>query len=172
MTVPSDKDELLRAIEEEFYNLEKFYTQLPADKINTASEKNSWSASQLLNHVTKSTAGIAKAMQASPNPVNRIPGARIDELKKIFLDFSTKMQSPEMIVPDDGPYEKQNTLNELNNSFRRLKENAASADLTDKVEGLPFGDVTKLELLHFILYHTQRHVHQMQVICDMVLMAA
>ena len=27
-----------------------------------------------------------------------------------------------------------------------------------------FGEITKLELLHFVLYHTQRHIHQLKKI--------
>jgi len=28
-----------------------------------------------------------------------------------------------------------------------------------------FGEVTKLELLYFVLYHTQRHIHQLKKSC-------
>ena len=75
------------------------------------------------------------------------------------------MNSPEFIVPEAGPYDKQVAIDDLNNAFQQLKENAEAADTGVMVEGLPFGPVTKLELIHFTLFHTQRHLHQMEKIC-------
>ena len=63
-------------------------------------------------------------------------------------------------------YEKQASIDELNNSFEQFKESAESANLDELVEGMPLGPTTKLEIIHFVLYHTQRHLHQMKKICQ------
>ena len=76
------------------------------------------------------------------------------------------MKSPDFIVPEEGPYEKQAITEELTNALMHLKESSVNANLSDLVKGLPLGDITKLEILHFVLYHTQRHRHQMNKICD------
>ena len=55
-------------------------------------------------------------------------------------------------------------MQELKLAFNKLKENERKTDLTSLVEGLPLGPITKLEILHFSLYHTQRHLHQMKKI--------
>ena len=62
-------------------------------------------------------------------------------------------------------YEKMSSIEEITTSFNRFKESTAKANLNEQVEGLPFGPVTKWELIHFVLYHTQRHLHQMKKIC-------
>jgi phage-related protein len=166
ITKQSDKGELLKAIEAEFSQLEVLFSSLSEKSINDVSYKDSWTAAQLLRHIILSTKGMAKAMNMSSKPADRDPGEKIAGLKKTFLDLSSKMQSPDFIVPEAGPYEKEATLKELQATFGSLKENAGKASLNDLVEGLPFGPVTKLELLHFVLYHTMRHIHQMKKIVE------
>ena len=105
-------------------------------------------------------------MLMEAKPAERYPGEKIAGLKKAFLNFSTKMKAPEFVVPEAGPYEKQAAMDELNNSLKVLKEDSGKANLNELVEGLPLGPTTKLELLHFCLYHTQRHLHQMEKIAE------
>lgn len=166
ITETSDKNELFTAIDEAVFQLLALMSALDENKINTVPYKDSWTAGQLLRHVTKSTNGMAKAMRTESKPPKRDPGEKIAQLKKAFLDFSNKMKSPDFIVPEEGPYEKQAAIEELNKSFEQFKENTNKANLNDMVDGLPLGAITKLEILHFVLYHTQRHLHQMRSICD------
>lgn len=166
ITETSDKSELLAAIDEAISQLAGFMWALDENQVNTVPYTDSWTAGQLFNHVTKSINGMAGAMLKECKPAERDPGEKIAGLKKAFLDFSTKMKSPDFIVPEKGSYQKQVTIEELNQSVEQFKENANKANLNDMVEGLPLGAITKLELLHFVLYHTQRHLHQMEKIVD------
>ena len=109
---------------------------------------------------------MAGVMLKEYKPAERDPGEKIAGLKKTFLDLSTKFKSPDFIVPKDGPYEKQAVMQELKSAFEHLRNNSVKANLNELVEGLPFGPVTKLELLHFVLYHTQRHLQQMKKIVE------
>jgi hypothetical protein len=63
------------------------------------------------------------------------------------------MKSPEFIVPENETYNKQSSIDELNQSFEKLKGNANKANLNDLVEDLPFGP-------------TERHLHQLRKICE------
>jgi DinB superfamily len=135
------------------------------EKVNTIPFEGSWTAAQLLRHVSKSMQGMAKAMQMEAKPANRNPGERTAGLKKVFLDFSRKLTQPEFLIPENQVYKKQAAIDELNKSFSGFKANASRANLNELVEGLPLGPITKLEIVHFVLYHTQRHLHQMKNIC-------
>lgn len=135
------------------------------NKVNTIPYAGSWTAPQLLRHVTKSINEMTKAIQMHAKTADRDPGERIGFLKKIFLDFSQKLTQPEFIIPEDIIYNKQSSIEELETSFHRFKESAIHANLDELVEGLPLGPVTKWEIVHFVLYHTQRHLHQMKNIC-------
>lgn len=161
-----EKAELFSQIDKTVSELSDLMFYLDEDKVNTVPYKDSWTAAQLLRHVTKSTVAMARAMNAPAKAPGREPDARVPELKKVFLDFSTKLNAPDFIVPEDGLYEKDRSMQELKTSFDELKENANKTDLEKLIEGLPLGPITKLEILHFSLYHTQRHLQQMKRIVD------
>jgi hypothetical protein len=109
---------------------------------------------------------MAQAMQTSAKPAGRDPGERIEQLKSIFLDFSKKLTQPEFLIPENEVYTKDASIAELKFCFKSFKERVNEANLNELVEGLPLGPITKLEIVYFVLYHTQRHLHQMQKICE------
>ncbi|HSU27917.1 MAG TPA: DinB family protein [Chitinophagaceae bacterium] len=166
ITETSDKTEIFASIEETLAAFVELILSVDESKFNTVPFTDSWTAGQLVWHVTGSTTAMGKAMSTNSKPADRDSAQRIPQLKKIFLDFSTKMKSPEFIVPGPGPYDKQMSIDKLEQSFNELKENASHANLTELVEGLPLGPITKLEILHFALYHTQRHSQQLKKIAD------
>jgi len=161
-----DTTGILSATSDAISQITDLMSAVDEDKVNTVPYEGSWTAPQLLRHVTKSINGMTRAMQMEAKPAKRDPSERIDELKKIFLDFSKKLTQPDFIVPEERVYQKQSAIEELNKSFSRFKESAAGANLDDLIEGLPLGPITKLEIIHFVLYHTQRHLHQMKKICE------
>ncbi|MEO6315816.1 MAG: DinB family protein [Chitinophagaceae bacterium] len=130
-------------------------------QINVVPFKDSWTAAQLATHVTKSNNAIVQAMDLEGKMPDRKSTERVAELKKIFLDFKTKMNSPEFILPKTGFYEKQNLLAALQKSNDALKAKRTNVNIHEVIEFAAFGQITRLELLYFVLYHTQRHIHQL-----------
>lgn len=166
VTETSNKNEILVAINEAASGMLEMMSRLDNNEVNTVPYKGSWTAGMLFRHVSKSLNAMSGAMRSDARPAQRGAGEKIPVLKETFLDFSTKLKSPDFIMPEDGPYQKQAIFEELDNAFQQLKESSVNANLSDLVEGLPLGDITKLEVLHFVLYHTQRHKHQMKKICN------
>jgi len=166
ITTTTDKRELLEAIDRVVSEVKQMSLSLDDNKINTVPYKDSWTAAQVLNHVTKSTRRMSQAMLETAVPADRDPGEKIPFLKEVFLNFSKKLNSPDFIIPEKGPYKKEIVISEFEQSYESLQENAKNAALDGIVKGLPFGTVTKLEILHFVLYHTQRHANQMKRITD------
>jgi hypothetical protein len=82
------------------------------------------------------------------------------------LIFQKKLTQPEFLVPEEQVYKKQSAIDELHNAFNVFRENVSGANVNELVEGLPLGPITKWEIIHFVLYHTQRHLHQMKNICE------
>jgi|SRR6185436_12932736 len=161
-----NKNELFVSIDKVMSQVIEMFAALDESKINIVPFKDSWTAAQLLCHITKSTNGMAKALGTKSPPAARSSVERVPELKKIFLDFSKKFKSPEFIVPENETYDKETSIRELEASVRELKEHAEKADLDEITDKLPLGPITKLEILHFVLYHTTRHLHQLEKICD------
>lgn len=132
------------------------------ETLNTVPFVNSWTAAQVLIHITKSNRAIAQGLQMHGLPAERDPEQNTDHLKKIFLDFKAKYNAPDFIIPEDGYHSKEQIINALELSIRNLQTGRNETDLSEIIDLPIFGEITKLELLHFVLYHTQRHIHQLK----------
>ena len=130
--------------------------------LNTIPFTDSWTAAQLAAHVTKSNISIAQALDMEANKTERNADERALELKEIFLDFTIKFQSPQFIRPAQGMYEKEELIAKLKKSIEQLKEQRNKVNLSEILSLPALGEITKLELLYFVLYHTQRHTHQLK----------
>ena len=160
--------ELFISLDDASSQLLNMIASLSEVALNTVPFHESWTAAQLASHVTKSNSSISLALNMEAKPAERDPAERVQELRRMFLDFTTKFQSPDFISPTQSTYEKDILISKLNRSVERLKEAASKVNLTDIINLPAFGEITKLELLHFVLYHTQRHTHQLKNIIRII----
>ncbi|HEX5149936.1 MAG TPA: DinB family protein [Parafilimonas sp.] len=135
--------------------------------LNTIPFKNSWTAAQVLIHITKSNKAIAQGLQMQGILAERDPEEKAEQLKKMFLDFTVKFKSPAFIIPEKGHHNKAETINTLKASIESLQVKRNETDLSEIISLPAFGEITKLELLHFVLYHTQRHINQLKNILQL-----
>jgi hypothetical protein len=136
--------------------------------MNATPFKGSWTAAQVMDHVTRSNNSITQALSMDGRRMDRKPDERTPELAKIFLDFSTKLKAPDFILPTKDVYDKSEVLDKLQASFDHLTGLVKQTDLSEAIEHIAFGEITKLELLFFVLYHSQRHTRQLQHIYEIV----
>jgi len=139
--------------------------------LNTIPFEGSWTAAQVGRHLFKSEDGIEKLFTAPSKPANRPPDANAEELKKTFLDFNTKMKSPDFIVPEDKDYNKRELVQSLADTNYKVLKAVTGNDLTQMAglsEDHPLRGSTKLEIVYFITYHTMRHNHQIKKIKEAV----
>ena len=157
-----DTKEFFASLDDTSSELFQLVSSGDSTTINTVPFKDSWTVAQLASHVTKSNKAIAQALNMEGKQAERNPGERVPELKKMFLDFSTRFNSPEFIRPKQDSYQKEALIAELKKSNEQLKELRSKINLSEIISLAAFGEITKVELLHFVLYHTQRHVHQLK----------
>jgi hypothetical protein len=82
------------------------------------------------------------------------------------------MKSPDFVVPPDTSYNKEELLHSLEDIKAKIKQAIETLDLTKTCLAfeLPvYGFLTRLEAVYFILYHTQRHIHQLKNIHQKVI---
>jgi len=154
--------QLFMEVDQAASELMELLQPLTQAQINAIPFKDSWTAAQLATHVTKSNSAILQAMDIEGKIPGRKPTERIGELKKIFLDFNHKLKSPDFIVPKAGTYNKESVLTALDRSNDSLRQKRAQVNLSEVIEFPAFGQITRLELFHFVLFHTQRHIHQLK----------
>ncbi|MEO5683516.1 MAG: DinB family protein [Chitinophagaceae bacterium] len=153
---------LLTAIADEAAELQALFSPLNEEQINAIPFTDSWTAAQLATHITKSNRAMAQALEMEGRPTERSSSQRAQELRDTFLDFTVRYTSPAFIVPAPGYYKKEDVTDALQQSFNSIKKYASEATIADMINLPLFGEITKLELLHFVCYHTRRHIHQLQ----------
>src|SRR5437868_6045458 len=108
--------ELFSSLDKASTELLELITSLTQHALNTIPYTDSWTAAQLAAHVSKSNSSINLALKMDAQPAERNAGERVEELRKIFLDFSVKFQSPEFIIPTEKAYEKEILITKLKRS--------------------------------------------------------
>lgn len=137
------------------------------EDINKIPFEGSWTAGQVGEHIYKSLSAILHSIQGSVKPTERDPGEKIKAIENVFLDFSIKFTSPDFIKPSELPHDKKLLLRCLTLITADVSSQITSQDLsvTCLQSALPgFGDLTRLELGFFMVFHTQRHIHQLKEI--------
>jgi dihydrofolate reductase len=162
MTKNINVEELFTSLDHTTSELLELISSFSETQINEIPSAGSWTAAQVAEHVTKSNIGIIKSLQREGKSPDRSPDAGIEGLKKTFLDFEKKLQSPEFILPSQDIYQKKLAIDNLEASIAELKEVSKRINLSEMISHPIFGEITKLELLHFVVYHTQRHIHQLE----------
>lgn len=166
MTEATNIHDTLNATGDAISEITNLMSAIDDSKVNTVPFPGSWTGPQLLRHITKSLFGMTNALDMEVKPAERNPGERIEQLKSVMLDFTKKLNQPDFIRPEEIVYEKGASIQELNEAYLRYKKSAETASLAGFIDGFPLGPITKLEIIHFVLYHTQRHLHQMKRICE------
>lgn len=163
-----NKKEIIAQISKTYNGLTNLIISFSPEEMNMIPFKDSWTAAQVITHITKSNISITQALKMKAKASHRNPDVRVQELKDIFLDFNTKLQSPDFILPEKDVYDKETVFTKLEQSIARLTEESERVNLSEAIHHPAFGDITKLELLHFVVYHTQRHIHQLKNIFQFV----
>jgi hypothetical protein len=138
-------------------------------KLNIVPFKDSWTAGQLAQHVLLSVSGFTELVYGPVKETERAPDLGIETIRRIFLDFTIKLKSPDFILPPVMDYRKAEQMAILEQKKILLIQASETMDLTKTCTGfeLPkMGLLTRLEALYFIMCHTQRHTHQLRNICQ------
>ena len=165
VTVQSGKEEIIPAVMVVAMQVVGLARGLDEEAWNRVPYKGSWTPAQLVRHLLKSVSGIGPLIEKPGKPADRDPGERILGLKQNFLDITKIMHSPEFIVPENEHYNKDALIKQFEGALAPLTK-LKDVNGTEIITGLPLGEVTKLEILHFILYHFQRHLIQMKRITE------
>jgi hypothetical protein len=145
----------------------RILSPLSEQQVNTAPFTGSWTAGQVTRHIIKSNKSIGQALSLPGNTTHRPADQRVQELKDLFLDYSIKFQSAPFITPGRDHYDKERLVADLETSVSKLREGCLHTDLDEAIHHPAFGEITKLELLFFVLFHTQRHIHQLKKIVNL-----
>ena len=134
------------------------------EQFNTQPSYGGWTAGQVAEHLLLS-GGVAEAVHGNTTPTtDRKPDAYCAMIAGIFLDFSTRLQSPDFILPSGGYHDKPEMLKKTKLVWERIGEGIDALDLSvtcTDFEMPTVGHLTRLEWLWFYVWHSQRHLRQL-----------
>jgi hypothetical protein len=139
------------------------------DNLNVVPFEGSWTAGQVARHILKSASGVLDALNGPVKAADRDPAQHLKLLGDIFLNFDIKMKSPDFVLPDEEPKNKEVLIRLLGMVFDSTIKVARSEDLdlictTFEMPNLGF--LSRKEFIWFTIVHTQRHIHQLKKISD------
>jgi len=158
------KEELKIEITSTFGQLYQTLSLFTQGEINAIPYEGSWTSGQVARHIIKSTSGLKQVCDNNTKKLASNPEEKVPALKQIFLDFSTKMNSPEFIYPELKDYDKEMLLSSVQKIEKELVYIADNYDLglTCMDFEMPgFGNLTIYELVSFAGIHTKRHIYQL-----------
>ncbi|MFT3981635.1 MAG: DinB family protein [Ferruginibacter sp.] len=162
MQIAYDTETLIKNLMETEAAYAEIFLSIDPGKINSIPSYGGWTPGELLNHVTKATNGMPHILHKKGKTAEREVDQKVEGFRKIMTDFHHKFESPDFIVPDKRAYDKAESLQAFQRNFVSMPEAIRTARPDEIVEGLPMGEVTKLELMHFTLFHLQRHLQQLK----------
>ncbi|HEY9257937.1 DinB family protein [Chitinophaga sp.] len=157
------KAPLISEIDHTGSTLLRLLSSFTEEELNTVPFEGSWTAAQVAEHIWK--AGDCSLLYGPATPTDRAPDEKVDAVKALFLNFSIKMTSPDMIRPGNDYLPKEVILANIHDIWEKLTTAANTLNLTEEClafEVPGFGPFTRLEWIQFINIHTQRHIHQLQ----------
>ncbi|WP_158825349.1 DinB family protein [Mucilaginibacter lacusdianchii] len=145
--------------------LQEVLNRYSASQLNTNPFTGSWTAAQVGEHLLKSQEIIPLIFKGPVMPVQRSPDEKRHMLAQVFLDFNAKYEAAKTIVPGNAPLLKDDLQCKLAHVKIAIANAAQSFDLTEVCLGqeVPvFGMLTRLEWMYLAIYHTQRHIYQIE----------
>ncbi len=160
----SDTEKLFQLLDDTTGEFVQLVSSFNGREINIIPYDGSWTAAQVAEHVTLSNIDIIKQLSAEGKKSEREPGLGVERIRSIFLNFSKKLNSPDFILPTRDFYQREILVENLKQSVDQLKQVAAKENPVQIINHRIFGEITRIETLYLVIYHTQRHSHQLRKI--------
>jgi hypothetical protein len=132
------------------------------DQINLVPFEGSWTAAQVADHLYRSDSSVIDSLYGETTFTLRNPDEKIAQLKEVFLNFEVKLKSPEIVLPSLTTFDRENVINKLKSSRQKLVQASTTLNLSETSQHPALGELTRLEFFAFVIYHTQRHIHQLE----------
>jgi len=163
------KEQFISELNETTKDLFETFSLFSEEEFNTIPFKGSWTAGQVAEHLYKSESAILKTLKGNSETTDRNPLEHTAIIQKIFLDYSTKLQSPEFILPSDEPKNKKQFIQHFEGTRKELEALTSTLDLDKTFTDFSFpqlGHLTGWECLCFLACHSKRHIRQMKNIVN------
>jgi len=144
-------------------------TRLSGDQLNKRKDLNSWSISQICQHLSKTeelyVVAIKRGLKSTEDSLIE------NKSVEFLLDRSKKLEAPDIAKPTDELLEYQEIIEKLNNSRQKLHELLNTIEdpsvLSKRHFIHPvFKEMLLIEWVKSLYLHEQRHIKQINEIIE------
>ncbi|AOM77508.1 DinB family protein [Pedobacter steynii] len=160
-----EKKAMLKEMEETMTGWTEVLSSFNQEQLNMVPFEGSWTAGQIAKHLIMANFGFLEVLNGTEGETDRPADQKVARIKSDFLDFTTKMQSPDFILPKAIDYDKGILVSNIEELRGKLTEVILSSDLTKTClafEMPVYGYFTRWEAIYFVIYHSQRHLNQLK----------
>lgn len=165
----SNKVEMYEYLKKVFSDIEDKIELFDANSYNKVVAEDSWTAGQIVEHVLLSAEKFDEVVNSEVEETSRAFDKLKAQLKAILLSFETKLKSPDFIYPALKEYHSIDHTHRIQKVVQNLKEAVHNLDLTKTCVSFPLpglGNLTRYEAIYFVIYHTERHLNQLDKIAQ------
>lgn len=142
-------------------------SNIPEDDFNKIPVQGKWSVGKVAEHLIKVETGTVRLFSGSSKASERDYEKNIQLIRDRMMDFETKMKAFGPILPDNDPKDQSKVLEKLQDIRQKTAGFIEIQDLTEIVTGFEhpiFGLLTRVEWIYFNIYHSRRHIKQIEKI--------
>ena len=163
--VTFSKEELLKDLHANTVDLLAILSRFSKEDFNKIPFAESWTAGQVAQHLYKAESGVPMLFKMELSETERAIDEKMPIIRSVFLNFDTKLKSPDFILPDAEEKDPEEFVKNFTANRQAVDEIIATADLTKTVTGLSLpqmGTLTGWEWICFMTSHAIRHTRQLQ----------
>lgn len=157
------KNDIIAEFESVFADHEASIEQFDDNLFNVIPFEGSWSAAQVADHLLQSNNISVNTLTGSAINTERSPDEKENAIRSAMLDFETKTNAPDFVLPAADAINKEEILEAIRTTGSKLRNILLEEDLTKLCTDFPLpvlGELTRYEWLCFTVCHTKRHTRQ------------
>ena len=155
-----DKAALITSLDASTDRLLQTLQTFDAASFNTQPSPAEWSPAGVAEHLLILDVIANKILRTEAVPSTRPSDSKVALIKTVMEDSGTKRVAPEPVLPKGGEKNIEEMIAALRQQRDALKDAIQTTDLSEACTARKhpaLGTLTRLEWIHFIIYHTDRH---------------
>jgi hypothetical protein len=138
---------------------------VPFDKLHLKNEQTAWCIMDCAEHLLIYEQEVIKALGGDAEPVkDRAPNSKVGDISHSFLEFDRRLR----VSGDPDTLEGGFTnVADFSHTFRQNREAIKAVLRREPIDWLckdlehpVFGFMTRIEWVYYLIYHTERHLQQ------------
>lgn len=164
-------EQVVPAINESTTQLLRAVNRFSSHRFNEVPPGSGWSPGQIAEHILLTDIFISRILQKDLEFAGRKTDEKVSVIKEIFEDGDQKLNAPEFTIPSDmlkDPVTMQEKISRERHFIIHYLNTIEEDAICSSYSHPAFGTLTITEWSWYIVYHTWRHVHQLEKMSEEV----